>query len=659
MSSSPRADTASWRAAIAPLRAGGRAFPKPPTTCRSLAEAEYQRGWVEFNLLYEFEDGRRTAEAAQAHFSAAGDDDRRSARRGAARAARIQHREPRWVRTCRAPSSARCSTPRVGAHETRAGVSSKRTTCTAMRCNALTSRLHPRTRARPTIEPDAPVYAGLRARAQCARRQVLRSAARSQNLALHRRSGDGDVAQAVGDVRRACCRSSSATAIRTCTRRSSAISATALIALGEFDRALLLHTEALEVFSARGDDSQTARELAALGVDPVPQRKRRTRAGHASKARCRCTNARAIRPARCRRCAWRATRRRNSVSTTSRSNTCAAPNGRTRTASPSTARACSSPASCARSATCAARSRCWRRCCSRSNEPTRADALAERARLRQRQHRSAEALADLREADAIYARLKLDFNRIDTSSALALALLDAGDVQGAGSARRHGGRASKRSIRVNSANPGNARAFSVGELRALRSAHRSGSGRRRARRIRSATWKAFRVAEAIRARSLADRLAHVAHAGDLPRDEDDRPAARTDDRAAGGSRAPHAQGATPSDATLLETAPPHRRRHARGSKPGCSSQRGVQSNYQPRDRRIARRGAGRVAADTAVLAYFVGDERSHAWLLTRTELRHSDAARAARPAGSRQRLRASGSASAPEVAGGCHLPRLC
>ena len=28
-------------------------------------------------------------------------------------------------------------------------------------------------------------------------------------------------------------------------------------------------------------------------------------------------------------------------------------------------------------------------------------------------------------------------------------------------------------------------------------------------------------------------------------------------------------------------------------------------------------------ADTAVLAYFVGDRRSHAWLLTRTELRHS------------------------------------
>ena len=38
----------------------------------------------------------------------------------------------------------------------------------------------------------------------------------------------------------------------------------ALIARGEFDRALMLHSEALGVFAARGDDSQTARELGAL-----------------------------------------------------------------------------------------------------------------------------------------------------------------------------------------------------------------------------------------------------------------------------------------------------------------------------------------------------------------------------------------------------------
>ena len=39
-----------------------------------------------------------------------------------------------------------------------------------------------------------------------------------------------------------------------------------LIALGNFDRAQMLHTEALELFSARGDEGQTARELTALAA---------------------------------------------------------------------------------------------------------------------------------------------------------------------------------------------------------------------------------------------------------------------------------------------------------------------------------------------------------------------------------------------------------
>jgi hypothetical protein len=54
-----------------------------------------------------------------------------------------------------------------------------------------------------------------------------------------------------------------------------------LITLGEFDRALRLHTEALEVFSARGDDSQTARELAALAAIQFRSGNRRAGARHA------------------------------------------------------------------------------------------------------------------------------------------------------------------------------------------------------------------------------------------------------------------------------------------------------------------------------------------------------------------------------------------
>ena len=45
-------------------------------------------------------------------------------------------------------------------------------------------------------------------------------------------------------------------------------------------------------------------------------------------------------------------------------------------------------------------------------------------------------------------------------------------------------------------------------------------------------------------------------------------------------------------------------------------------------------------ADTAVLAYFVGDQRSHAWLLTRTELRHGALPGRRELAGPRERIRA-------------------
>ena len=140
------------------------------------------------------------------------------------------------------------------------------------------------------------------------------------------------------------------------------------------------------------------------------------------------------------------------------------------------------------------------------NEPTRADALAERARLRQRQRRAPEALADLREADAIYARLKLDFNRIDTSSALALALLDAGDVRGAGAAADTAIAIETR-IRVKSANP-ELRARFLSASYAPYEARIEADLAARTTRDPAAIWKAFRTAEAIRARSLVDRLAH-------------------------------------------------------------------------------------------------------------------------------------------------------
>ena len=54
----------------------------------------------------------------------------------------------------------------------------------------------------------------------------------------------------------------------------------ALDARGDFDRALVLHTDALEIFSARGDESRIARDTDLAGFDPASQRERRACAGH-------------------------------------------------------------------------------------------------------------------------------------------------------------------------------------------------------------------------------------------------------------------------------------------------------------------------------------------------------------------------------------------
>ena len=56
-----------WRAALAPLREATRRF-QAANDLQALAEAEYQRGWLERSLLFEFDTSRRTAAAALGHF---------------------------------------------------------------------------------------------------------------------------------------------------------------------------------------------------------------------------------------------------------------------------------------------------------------------------------------------------------------------------------------------------------------------------------------------------------------------------------------------------------------------------------------------------------------------------------------------------------------
>jgi len=193
---------------------------------------------------------------------------------------------------------------------------------------------------------------------------------------------------------------------------------------------------------------------------------------------------------------------------------------------------------------------------------TRASALSERGRLRTAQNRPNEALGDLRAADSAYAALHLDFNRIESGAALSFALLEAGEVDSAGRAADMAADIEAR-IRSKAVNP---------EARArLLSASYSPYEARVEVDLASgpdaatASWRAFQTAERVRARSLADLL----------------------------------------------------------SRDGQWQRAGAPATGIAGIAEDLSRVQASLPADAAVLAYFVGDRRSHAWLLTRTELRHA------------------------------------
>ncbi len=602
-----KGDSASWRAAVQPLRQAAAHF-ETANDLKALAEAEYQRGYLEFNLLYEFEDGRRTAEAAQAHFEAAGDET------GAARAA--------VLRALAEFNIAAGMGPEVPRAEQRALLDTAVARVTRAKGyfeaqELPTDALHAlyvsciREQILGDFRTREALYRAVRERAR-ARGDKLFEVKATQNLAFLA-ARQGHVAESVAMF--------DAVLPLIERDRDPNLYATLisnqgynLIALGEFDRALLLHTEALELFSARGDVSQTARELAALAsiqfrsgnleralatiesAFPLYERAR-DHDGHVSALR---LAGNAVAALGQHDVALEYLRRAERLDkhgiTIDRTRVLIAGELRTlgdlRGAEKLLAQVLLT-----------------------KNEPTRADAVAERARLRQQQGRSAEALADLREADSIYERLKLDFNRIDTSSALALALLAAGDVQGAAAAADVG-IALESGIRVKSANP---------ELRArfLSASYAPYEARIEAYladaspREPTATWKAFRVAETIRARSLADRLAH---SGTEVRDEEtDRLRQQMTALQIDLERRMRKGNTDDGEAHKIRRVidEVHSRLEARALS------HGVQPSSQLAISESRESVQASLPADTAVLAYFVGDQRSHAWLLTRTELRHS------------------------------------
>ena len=158
-----------------------------------------------------------------------------------------------------------------------------------------------------------------------------------------------------------------------------------------------------------------------------------------------------------------------------------------------------------------------------ANALVRAEALEERAHLRLAQNRPDAAIEDLRAADRQYAALGLEFNRIDTNTALSQALLGKRDVPGAIAAADEAIAIVTR-IRVKSANPEWRARF----LSARYAPYEARIAAELASADAGAVWRAFRTAEEVRARSLARRT----RAGRDWRDSAGRSAGRRTARAA-------------------------------------------------------------------------------------------------------------------------------
>ena len=595
-----------WRAALEPLREAARQF-QAARDLQSLAEAEYQRGCLELAMLFDFDDGRRSAELAVTHFRAAGDAV------GTRRASVLLAEHELALAAAMVPAARDAQRRLLDAATSRLADAQAFFQARDLHSDALHALDRAQQRARMLGRGDSSTlaYESMRRRARTRGDHYFEVVATQELASIAQRKGDVVRAAALYEM-----------VLPMIEReRNPGLYATlrgnlgdALITLGEFDRALVLHTEALELFAARGDDSRTARELSALAAiqfrtgnveralatieSALPLYARsRDQADHASALRLAGNAAAELDRHdlaldylhRAERLDW------NGVNTE-----------RTRVLIAGELRTLGNYAGAGQ---------LLEQVLLTQDESTRADALSERARLRQAQNRPREALADLRAADAVYARLKLDFNRIDSSSALALALLDAGRVDEAGVAADTA-IAMERRIRVKAGNP---------EMRArfLAASYAPYEARievdlARAPADRMSSWRAFRTAETVRGRSLTDHLAHD-----------------TGDAAAG----PDAQIERLRNA-LTSLQGELERRTRRGMDPvGLLELRRRADEVQARldVRMLSQRveASDRFAIsdsrsvvqsalppDTAVLAYFVGDRRSHAWLMTQTELRH-------------------------------------
>ena len=606
-----RSDKTSWTEAVAPMRAAIMHF-QAAKDMRALAEAEYQLGWLQYFLLYDYEDARRTAEAAESHFNSIGD-------------ATGMHRAA-MLRAMTEFAQANTFGPEVPRSEQREWLDRAVRRLEKARAYFASHDLKTdeitalnRTAVRPQLLGDyetcTKIYEEALAMA-LARHDKFFEAGFSSNLGFAA-SRKGNASKAVELYEHA---------LPLIERdRNPDLYGTiignlglSLVTLGEFDRALMLHTEALELFSQRGDDSQTARELAALAAiqfrsgnveralatieSSLPLYERsRDFTGQVSALRLAGNAAAELEQHDTALEYLRRAEREDKNGLTVE---------RTRVLIAGQLRQLGNLEGAERMLTPLLKTR---------YDATRADVLAERARLRQRQNRPLEALADLRQADAIYAELKLDFDRIDTSTAMAMALLATGDLRGA-TAAADTAIAIETRIRVNSANPEMRARFlaaSYAPYEARIEIELAGISERDP----AAIWNAFRVAEGLRARSLADRLAHGARRENRPRDAQAEQLREVMTALQMNLERQIRRGSS-NDQEILETRRMIDETRAR-LEARLVSQSGVRAGNTLAIPETREDMQAALPEDTAVLAYFVGDQRSHAWLLTRTDLRHA------------------------------------
>jgi len=385
----------------------------------------------------------------------------------------------------------------------------------------------------------------------------------------------------------------------------------ALIALGDFDRALELRTQALEIYTKIGEQDERAVELAALGKlyfqmgDPgraletlraalIEQERVSDTVGLASTLRVTANVASVLGDHQA-----ALEYLRKSARIDADPNTVA----RTRVLIATQLRAIGDLGAASDELSTPLKS---------ENALVRATALEERGRLRLARKENASALEDLRAADRQYAALGLEFNRIDTNTALSQVLLGLKEVPAAEAAAREAISIVGR-IRTKSANPEwRARFLSsrYAPYEALIAAELAGADK-------DAMWKTFRIAEEVRARSLADELAAGSNRVVDPREDELR--ARITAQQLRLEARVQRQDADEAGTVALRQSIVEARAQLDANRLRSG---GVATTQAPLPESLAAIQQ-QLPAGAAVLAYFVGDDASHAWLLTRRELRHA------------------------------------